>query len=391
MTPQAVLLPGSEMRVLHLTHSIDPARGGISEALRQTVLGRGMRHQVLTLDAPGAPWLRDFPAPVHALGPTGGYGWTPRLLPWLHAQGAEHDAWVVHGLWQYHGLAVRQAARCLGRPYFVVPHGMLDPWFKRRYPFKHMKKWLYWPWAEYRVLRDARTVLFTSEEEQAAAPASFWLYRARTAVVGLGLALDASAQTSTAAAFLQAYPALDGRRLVLFLGRLHPKKGADLLLQAFAQVAAGDDTLALVMAGPDHAGSAATLQAAAAALGIAHQVVWPGMLQGTLKWSALRAAEVFVLPSHQENFGIAVVEALATGLPVIVSRRVNIWREIVADGAGWAGPATAQDTARMLHHSLGLSPVQRQQASDSALRCFERRFLRDSVALRWRQALAGYG
>lgn len=391
MTPQTVVLPESEMRVLHLTHSIDPARGGISEALRQTVLAKGMRHQVLTLDAPGAPWLADFPAHVYALGPTGGYGWTPRLLPWLHTHGAEHDAWVVHGLWQYHGLAVRQAARSLGRPYFVVPHGMLDPWFKRRYPFKHLKKWLYWPWAEYRVLRDAKAVLFTSEEEEAAAADSFKLYRARAAVVGLGLALDDTAQASTAAAFLQAYPALQGRRLVLFLGRLHPKKGADLLLQAFAQVAAGDDTLRLVMAGPEHAGSAATLQAAAAALGIAHKVVWPGLLQGTLKWSALRAAEVFVLPSHQENFGMAVVEALATGLPVIVSQRVNIWREIVADGAGWAGPATAQATARMLQTSLALTPPQRQLAGAQAQRCFQRRFHRNAVMQRWCQALTDHG
>ena len=385
------------MRVLHLIHSLNPALGGTTEALRQTVLADGghprhgqLRHQVMTLDSPSAPWLADFPAPVHALGPTGRFGWTPRLLPWLKQHGREHDAWVVHGLWQYSGLAARQAALGLAVPYFVVPHGMLDPWFKRQYSFKHLKKWLYWPWAEYRVLRDARAVLFTSEEEASAAATSFWLYRARSAVVGLGLALDDIAQHSTAETFLQAHPALRGSRLVLFLGRLHPKKGCDLLLQAFARLAADDPSLRLVMAGPDVMAGDSGLHHLAARLGIADQVLWTGLLQGPLKWSALRAAEVFVLPSHQENFGMAVVEALACGLPVIVSNRVNIWREIVADGAGWAGPDTAQSTTQMLQQSLALTPAQRTAAGVRAQDCFQRRFHRDAVAQRWGQALAGH-
>lgn len=386
------------MRILHLTHSLDPALGGTSEALRQIVQAAGgtdstqrLQHQVLSLDPPDAPWLADFPAPVHAVGPSGRFGWTPRLLPWLRAHGREHDAWVVHGLWQYPGLAARHAARALALPYFVVPHGMLDPWFKRRYPLKHLKKWLYWPWGEYRVLRDARAVLFASEEEARAAAGSFWLYRARSAVVGLGLALDESAQASTPDAFLQAFPALRGRRLVLFLGRLHSKKGCDLLLRAFAEATAGNEHVRLVMAGPDAAGAASELRAAASRLGIGQQVVWTGMLQGTLKWSALNAAEVFVLPSHQENFGIAVVEALATGTPVIVSERVNIWREIVADGAGWAGPDTAQATAAMLTASLALTSDQRAAVGARAQHCFQRCFQRDSVARRWSQALVGHG
>lgn len=88
---------------------------------------------------------------------------------------------------------------------------------------------------------------------------------------------------------------------------------------------------------------------------------------------------------------MAVVEALATGLPVIVSQRVNIWREIVADGAGWAGPATAQATARMLQTSLALTPPQRQLAGAQAQRCFQRRFHRNAVMQRWCQALTDHG
>ena len=75
------------------------------------------------------------------------------------------DAVIINGLWQYHSFGAWRALRGTATPYYVFPHGMLDPWFKRSFPLKHLKKWLYWPWAEYRVLRDARAVIFTCEAE----------------------------------------------------------------------------------------------------------------------------------------------------------------------------------------------------------------------------------
>jgi hypothetical protein len=175
------------MRLLHVLSSVSPDMGGPLEGVRQ----RGLRLQQLghtvelvTLDDPTQGFVREFPLPVHALGPSRGvYRYNSKLVPWLKMHAAGFDAVIVNGLWQYHSLGVWRALRNTGVPYFVFTHGMLDPWFKHAYPLKHFKKWLYWPWSDYRVLRDARAVLFTSEEECLAARQSFWLYRAKERVV----------------------------------------------------------------------------------------------------------------------------------------------------------------------------------------------------------------
>jgi glycosyltransferase involved in cell wall biosynthesis len=374
------------VRILNVIRSLDPMQGGPAEGLRQSVLAtstHGHIEEVLTLDAPGADWVAGFPATVHALGPVAtSYGYSARLVPWLRRHAPSFDAVVVHGLWQYHGFAVWRALRGTEVPYFVYSHGMLDPWFKHRYPFKHLKKWLYWPWADYRVTRDAKAMLFTASEEAALAPKSFWLYRATPAVVGYGIALDPKAQAAGAEEFHRAFPATRGTRTVLFLARLHRKKGCDVLIEAFAHAAAKEPALHLVMAGPDQEGLRASLEARATRLGIAQRVTWTGMLQGSLKWSALRAAEVFVLPSHQENFGVAVVEALAMRLPVLISRRVNIWREIVVEGAGFADEDTVSGTAALLERWLSLTTAQQQLIRGRAEQCFAVHFHVNAAAQR---------
>jgi len=147
---------------------------------------------------------------------------------------------VVHGLWQHPGVAARRALRAAGVPYFVYPHGMLDPWFRHEYPLKHAKKCLYWWLAQHAVLRDAAAVLFTCEEERRLARESFWPYRVREAVVNYGTTLPAGVRPEQRDAFLAAFPALRGQRLLLFLGRIHEKKGCDLLIDAFAEAAAAN-------------------------------------------------------------------------------------------------------------------------------------------------------
>jgi glycosyltransferase involved in cell wall biosynthesis len=292
----------------------------------------------------------------------------------LRANCAAYDAVLVHGIWQYHSFAVWRALRHALTPYFVFTHGMLDPWFKRTYPLKHLKKWLYWPWAEYRVLRDAAAVLFTCEEERLLARRSFWLYRCREAVVHLGTAPPPLAAARQIAAFQEAFPRAVGRRVLLFLSRIHPKKGCDLLIRAFAEVARSDPTLLLLMAGPDQVGWRGALEALAARLGVANQILWTGMLAGDLKWGAFQVAEAFVLPSHQENFGIAVVEALACGKPVLISDKVNIWREITADRAGLVEPDTAAGIARLLREWLEMAAEDRASIEAGARASYERRF-----------------
>ncbi len=371
------------MNLLNLLATCDPASGGPLESVRQSGLAMraaGHRFEVATLDAPDAPCLASFPLPVHALGPARGtYGHSARYVPWLRKHASAWDAVIVHGLWQYHGFGAWRAMRAAGVPYFVYTHGMLDPWFKRTYPLKHLKKWAYWPWAEYRVLRDAAAVIFTTEEERLLARESFWLYRANECVLPYGTAPPSVDPHTAREAFFTAFPSLRGKRIVLFLGRIHEKKGCDLLIRAFAEHRRHVPDAHLVMAGPDASGWRASLEALARTCGVEHDISWPGLLQGELKWGAFHASELFALPSHQENFGVAVAEALACGLPVLISDKVNVWREVAADGAGIVCDDTEVGASAGLARWRGLDDRARAAMREAARRAFEKRFALDSM------------
>ncbi|AFL87760.1 glycosyltransferase [Terriglobus roseus DSM 18391] len=365
------------MRILHVIPTLNPAMGGPIEGVRTlfTYVNEGYIGEAVTADLPDAPWLQGLAFPVHALGPsTGGtYGYNARLLPWLRANIDRFDGVIVNGLWQYNGLPAMLAAR--GRkPYMVFTHGMLDPYFKRRYPLKHLKKVLYWYPFEYWVLRRAYRVLFTTETEERLAQESFAAWRWRPQVVPYGIRAPQSRPEDDISTFLEHVPAVRGKRFLIYLSRIHPKKGCDLLLQAFSEVSASDPDLHLVMAGPDETGWIPELKAVAEKAGCGHRVHWPGILRGPAKWGAFRAAEAFILPSHQENFGIAVAEALAAGLPVLLSDKVNIGDMLVGEGCSLIQPDTLDGTRHLLESWIAMHPSDRQAMSEHAAECFRSRF-----------------
>ena len=372
------------MKLLHVLPSANPDSGGPLEG----VLQRGVRLQQLghaveiaTLDDPDQEFVKAFPLPVHALGPSRGfYGYNRNLVPWLTTHASDYDAVIINGLWQYHSFGAWRALRKTKVPYFVFTHGMLDPWFKRTYPLKHCKKWFYWPWSDYRVLRDAQAVLFTSEEERLTARQSFWLYRATEHVIAYGTTEPPENSGELREGFLRAHPQLKGRRILLFLSRIHVKKGCDLLIRAFASVAKLDPTLHLVIAGPDQTGWVAELQMLARELEVAERITWPGMLRGDFKWGAFYSADAFVLPSHQENFGIAVAEALGCGVPVLISDKVNIWREVRLHNAGLVAPDTEQGTCGLLRDWLALTPEQQISMRLRDKDLFSRQFTVEAMA-----------
>lgn len=371
------------MKLLHVIPSLSPASGGPAEALRQLVRAypkAGVSAEIACLDAPGSDWLASFAAPVHALDWRGGkYGRSPRLRQWLEQNVARFDGIVAHAMWSYPAVAVRRAA-CGRVSYAVFTHGMLDPWFKRRYPLKHLKKRLYWP-IQYSVLRDAKAVLFTSRLESELAPLSFRPNQWTSLVVPYGTNGPPPEEEAQSAAFRAMLPQLAGRRFLLFLSRIHEKKGCDLLVEAFASVAGTQPEVDLVIAGPDQTGLQAGLMARAEKLGAGGRIHWPGMLTGHAKWGALRACEAMVLPSHQENFGVVVAEALACGRPALISDQVNIWREIKEGGAGLVEPDTLEGTRSLLTRWFALSGPERAAMSERALPAFAAQFSMRNCAL----------
>jgi len=289
----------------------------------------------------------------------------------------------MNGIWTFPGLAVRSASRSSGTPYGVFTHGALDPWFNRTYPLKRLKKALYWP-LQHAVLRDATAVFFTTETERDLALTSFSPSHWNSVVVPFGINDPEQSRPDPnfqVEAFYQKLPQLRERSYLLFLGRIHEKKGCDILIQAFAKVAASRPDVDLVMAGPDPEKMCPALQHLAERLRVAERIHWPGLVGGDVKWGAIRASEAFVLPSHQENFGIAVVEALAVGRPVLISNQVNIWSEIDGDRAGLVEDDTLEGTERLLRRWFDLAPAEREDMAARARSTFMSRYTTNQSAL----------
>jgi glycosyltransferase involved in cell wall biosynthesis len=271
------------------------------------------------------------------------------------------------------------------KPFVIFAHGMLDPYFKDRYPLKHLKKLVYWILQERRNLHAAQAVCFTSEEEKRVAAGGFPFPRFRGVVVPYGTMGPSGDPEALRRAFFSAFPQLQGKRYLLFLGRIHQKKGCDLLIEAFAKVAAPD--LHLVMAGPDENNLIPELDALAQRLGVADRMTWTGMLRGDAKWGAFYGSEAFILPSHQENFGIAVADALACGIIPLISDKVNIAPQVAADGAAIMEPDTLAGTIRLIERFQALTPAERTGMRAAALQSYAARYALNNAAQAVYQAL----
>lgn len=384
VAPPAQGKKAARLQILHVIGTLDPAWGGPVEGLRNLTtqaLARGHNVEILCADDPSSAWLPSWNPTIHAVGPGRfrKYGFASGLDRWLADNAGRFDAIVVNGIWMYFGYAVWKATRRIGTPYFLFIHGALDPWFKQKYPLKHIKKSVYWRMFEHKMLRDAEKTLFTSQEELVLANDAFLPYKCRPEVTGYGIERphfpDSFDRGRSIRAITDAHPALANRPFLLFLARIHEKKGIDLLLKAFVASKQALRGKALLIAGP--AGDETIvpkLKSLASSLGISDDVVWTGPLYGKAKWEALRAAEAYVLPSHQENFGISVVEALACGTPVLVSDKVNIWREIDASNCGFVAPDDVDGTIRLLKSWAHLSEQGRSEMRLNARSCFDEHF-----------------
>lgn len=393
------------MNVLHVIASVNPEGGGPIEVVKTSAAvlkAQGCRQEILSLDSPLDPCIETAPVLLHAMGirnprylawrrtiPWLRYGYTPHFVPWLKKNAGRYDAIVVHGLWNYAAFGSWRALARSKTPYFVYAHGMLDPYFNRTHPVKAFAKQIMWWFGEGRLVANARQVFFATEEERRLAAKSFWPFRCNARVVPFGTQDVPANDDGQIAAFRACVPQLGGRRFLLFLGRIHPKKGCDLAIQAFAKAAGRDPELDLVMAGPGEAGWGAELRMAAAKLGIEGRIHWPGMVRGAAKWGAFRAAEAFILPSHQENFGMAVAEAMACAKPVLITDKVNIWREVKESGAGLVANDDLAGVCQLLERFLALPPEEKRAMGRRARQGFIDKFDIGTMGPQLMEALKG--
>lgn len=235
-----------------------------------------------------------------------------------------HTPWELSNL-QLSGLLHREKI-----PYIVTVHGMLDDYSMRQ---KGLKKRAYLALGGRKLFSRATTVHFTAKAEQEQAEP--WIPGDYLSVIQ-ACAIDLAPYENLPGRgpALAAFPQIDSPSLkILFLSRVHPKKGVDLLLQAAQLLNARGLTFELLIAGPGEDSYVADLRQLAEKLGVSAFTHFLGMVRGDVKLSLYEVADVFVLPTHQENFGLVLPEALACGTPVVTTRGTDIWRELEQAGA----------------------------------------------------------
>ena len=361
------------MKILHVIANLAPRYGGPSNAcveMARAVARLGHDVSVYTTDMDGPsrldvptdrPIMNDGVAihyfPVHF---PRIWGASRLLAHALHRAVAGADIVHVHSLYMFHDWVVGRDCRSLGIPYLLRPHGTLDPFIHRRH---RMRKMLFEVWFQNSMLSRAAALHYTSEEEM-------WLAEpfARGApgvVIPNGVDCSEYDDLPPPGSFRARHPEIGDKKIVLFFGRLNFKKGLDILAKAYGTLARARDDVHLVLAGPDD-GMASKTRRWLRDEGVLDRATFTGMLLGEEKLAALRDSDVFVLPSYSENFGIAVVEAMACALPVVVSDRVNIWREVDAARAGRITPCDADAVAEALAAVLGNTDAPRKMGARGA-------------------------
>lgn len=331
------------MRIQHVIANLSPERGGPPKAameMSRALARLGHEVSLYTTNADGHSIL-DVPTdrPVLVDGVTIRYFPIGRFRRWgfsgplgkaLRADIHGFDVVHIHSLYLFHNFVAAHYCRRYGIPYLMRPHGTLDPFLRRK---SRLKKAVYNVLIEKRNLDNAAAIHYTSQDEMDLVHSALTI-RAPGVVVPLGLDVDEYATLPTRGTFRARFPEIGNKFIVLFLGRLNFKKGLDLLTRAYGTIARRRQDVHLVIVGPDEDGYGCRVQSWLADEGVAGRVTFTGMLRGQDKLAAFADADVFVLPSYTENFGIAVVEAMACGLPVVISNKVNIWREIAQAEAG---------------------------------------------------------
>ena len=326
------------MRVVHVVPAISQRFGGPSNlpGLVRCLARHGVDTTLLTTDADpeerlevplNEPIVRDGVAYRfhHAWRISGRYGLAPSMPADLHRSIAACDLVHIHWLYNFSCIAAARAAVAAGVPFVVQPRGSLDPHMFRKNSFV---KRVYLATVGRPLLTRASAVVFTAEQERQLAR---YAPRRPEWIVPNGLDMAAYQHLPPRGTFRAAFPDVEGPFL-LFLGRLSRQKGLDLLVHAFERLVRARPDLRLVLAGPDHEGYEKHVRAMVRQLDLERRVVFTGMLSGARKLAAFVDAELFVLPSYFENFGAVIIEALACGLPVLISDQVNIHQELSAAG-----------------------------------------------------------
>ena len=361
-------------KILHVINTCDPASGGPIEGIKQLYKfykkDKIQVHILCSDTKDGIKEYKKFLPKIFALGPSlGNYSFNLKLLKWLKININKYNLLIIDGLWQYHNYAVWKAAKNK-IPYFIFTHGALDPWFKKKYPLKHIKKLIYWHLFQKKILKDSKTVFFTTKKEQNLAHESFDMSSIKMATIGYGINGNPIKGKNI---ILKKFPHFKNKILLTYIGRIQEKKGIDTLINTFLEISKKNNKYHLVITGPSNY-KYQNFLIKKIPNKYNHKITWTGPLYNNNKWQLLNSSTVFCSASHQENFGISIVEALSSGLPVVITDQINIQSIIKKYNAGIITKDNLKSFKYGLSKILKLNKSEYKKISNNAYQCFRNNF-----------------
>jgi len=365
------------MNILHVINTCDPKSGGPIEGIKQLYQiykKKNIYAEILSSDTlkKAKKFQLDLPL-INATGPSKSkFNFNPNLLKWLKKNIHRFDHIIIEGIWLYHNYAVWKVAVNKKIPYSIFPHGSLDPWFKKKYPIKHFKKKILWYVFQKKIFQNANNIFFTTNTEKELAYKTFNLKNMNCKVLNYGINGNVHLNDNLNLFYLK-YPKLKSKKIIVFMSRIHEKKGLDILIKTFLETSTINQNLHLVIAGTGEKQLIKKLKSLIPQ-NKKKDITWTGILLGKIKWDLLKCSYLFCLPSHQENFGISVAEALSSKIPVLITNEINIHKKITEYNAGIVSQDKLNIYKKDFKKIIELLKINQKKISNNSLNCFKNEF-----------------
>lgn len=364
-----------KIKILRIIHSLDPKWGGPPNAVidhSKYLIKLGLQVDILVNDDVEKRYPKVLGLKIFKMGQgqLGQYGFNIKLFMWLYKNRNKYDFFIVHGLWSFYSLAARLL---VPNRFFIFTHGQLDPYFSFNF-FKSLKKKIYWLFIEKKNLLKCKSILVTTKYEKTLLNKTYVNTKnIKKSLIKYGIFQKNFNKKKIKKLFYKKYPFLKNKKFLLFLGRFHDKKGCDILLNSIKLLKDNKIKLNFLLAGPDSY-EKDQLEKVSKDLGLQKQVFWSDAIYGNIKYGAILGSEGMVLPSHGENFGVALVESLSMSRPVITTNKVNIYKDLLKYKAGIISNDNLKSFTNSLINFNSLTKNQKINLSQNSLKCFNDNF-----------------
>ena len=363
-----------KIKVLRITHTLDPSHGGIATTLVDnsiSLLSYGLSVDILTYDPHNSVFHKTNKIKIINKGPGyGGYGFSLKLLIWLYRNRDKYDHFIIEGIWQFSTLLARLF---LKKKYSVRIHGQLDPFFSKNF-LKKIKKQIYWMLVEKSNLMNSNSILLTSKIEKNLINKTYVNTNGiKKSIINDGILKPKINKNKMRKIFFKTFPTLINQKFLVFIGRFDKKKGLDTLLKAIVRLKKKKIQYKFFIAGKNNSYTK-YLKKFSNENKIDEYIVWSDKLSNDLKWGAICASQGTVLASNGENFGVAVVESLACSKPVLTTTKVNIYKEIISNKAGFISTNNPTSFEKILSKFINIKKKDLLTLNKSSYKCFNKCF-----------------